>query len=158
MTNIEDKAETTPATKPQPVKTSYRVMTTLIAVGTALSVSGLITDTEWAAYIGGAVNLVSLGWSVWNSTANGVSSQTVPYADVRSYVNERRDIVAGPAADIATGTPVTDRLVELPPNLDGSGPVDGITDLPDEDTPVDVEPVGRTDPAPPPPDVPGPRA
>lgn len=90
-----------PVSKSRPVRTLFAV-----AAGAAVLAGGLpqITPDDWD-WIGGAVGLVGL--VITAAVTKFTEDKTVPYANAKAIVNdETGETVAGPAADLPTGTVV----------------------------------------------------
>lgn len=95
---------TVPSTKPQPVLLFGAVTTFLTAVFGGLTlVSGLQANTTLAT-VCGVGTLVTAALNQAKDVY--VKGQVVPVNDTAAYVNEDRELIAGPASSERTGAPV----------------------------------------------------
>lgn len=94
-----------PATKPQPVIIMGTITTVLAVIfGGLTTIAGLQQNATLAIVCG--VGTLCVG-ALNQGLAFYTRAQTVPLADVGAFSNENRNMVAGPAAAIATNQPVT---------------------------------------------------
>ena len=90
---------TTPATKPQPVLIVMSVM-----AGLTFLVGGLAAISEVPRLVVTAAALVVTATNV--GMAYFLRGQVVPLVDTAAYLNEDRDMIAGPSAAVSSGNPV----------------------------------------------------
>lgn len=101
-------SSTTPQTKPQPVVIYGAVLAGLVFIN-----GGLITmfaENKSVMVILGVTNVVLGGIAVIKDQI--VKGMVVPVQDTAAYLNDDRELVAGPAAAATTGDPV--EVVEAP--------------------------------------------
>lgn len=91
-----------PATKPQPVVIYGAVIAALVFIDGGLLT--LLKDNPTAVLVLGIANVVLGGASVFKDQI--VKAQVVPLADTAAYVNEDRQLVAGPASVVTDNTEV----------------------------------------------------
>jgi hypothetical protein len=90
---------TVPATKPEPVRLFGSIVSGLAFIAGGL---GAIFPSNPTVQVSCAVGTLCIG-AINLATTTYVRGQVIPAADVKAYVNEDRQVIAGPAANVPVG-------------------------------------------------------